>query len=53
VEGREALEQEIKALRTQLDKLDGRTKLLIKVLALSVGLDLVSDFAVLSLNHPV
>ena len=53
VEGREALEQEIKALRTQLDKLDGRTKLLIKVLALSVGLDLVSDFAVLSFKHPV
>jgi hypothetical protein len=53
VEGREALEEEIKVLRTQLDKLDGRTKLLIKVLALSVGLDLVSDFVVLSLKHPV
>jgi len=53
VEGREALEHEIKALRTQLNKLDGRTKLLIKVLAISVGLDLVSDFAVLSLKQPV
>ena len=53
VEGREALEQEIKALRTQLDKLDGRTKLQIKVLELSVGLDKVSEFAVMSLKHPV
>ena len=52
-EGREALEQELKSLQAQLNQLDGRTKLVLKLLAVSVGLDLVSDLAVVTLKSPV
>lgn len=52
-EGREALEQELKSLQAQLNQLDGRTKLVLKLLAVSVGLDLMSDLAVLTLKSPV
>lgn len=52
-EGREALEQELKSLQAQLNQLDGRTKLVLKLLAVSVGLDLMSDLAVVTLKSPV